>query len=105
MMKPAVLLAASLILASCATRSDRPVEPVVQPKPQAVDARLCAPLKAEPPVMGSIVQPVTPEEAEAARQFLTAEAEARAWGREGWARAAVAAEGCDPPVTAPLRPG
>lgn len=94
-----------MILASCATRSDRPVEPIVQPKPQAADARLCAPLKAEPPVLGSIVQPVTAAEAEASRQFLTGEAEARAWGREGWARAGVAAGLCDPPPADPLRPG
>ena len=94
MMRPAVLFAASLILASCATRSALPAEPIARPEPEAVDARLCAPLKSEPPVVGSIVQPVTVEESEAARQFLTGEAEGRAGGREGWARAEVAASGC-----------
>ncbi|WP_201463726.1 hypothetical protein [Brevundimonas aurantiaca] len=54
---------------------------------------------------GSIVQPVTAAEADAIRDHLTSDAEARAWGREGWERAAVAAERCEPPPQPPPRPG
>ncbi len=94
-----------MILASCGGRSSLPTEPIVPPAAQALDPRLCAPLKPEPPVEGSIVQPVTPAEADATRDHLTSDAEARAWGREGWARAAVAAERCEPPPQMPPRPG
>ena len=94
-----------MILASCGGRSSLPTEPIIPPAAKAIDPRLCAPLKPEPPVEGSIVQPVTPAEADATRDHLASDAEARAWGREGWARAAVASEGCDPPPAAPPRPG
>lgn len=43
---------------------------------------------------GTIPQPVTPAEVEATRDFLNGEAEARAWGRRGWDRAAVAQAPC-----------
>lgn len=105
MMRPVVLSAASLILASCGGRSSLPTEPIVQPAAKSIDARLCAPLKPEPPVEGSIVQPVTAAEADATRDHLASDAEARAWGREGWERAAVAAEPCEPPPRVPPRPG
>ena len=51
--------------------------------------------------MGGVVQPSSPAERAALAAFLTAEAEARAWGREGWARAALAAQACRtrPPMT------
>jgi len=78
---------------------------VAQPAARAADPRLCVPLKPEPPVRGSIVQPVTAEEAAATRDYLNSAAQARAWGREGWTRAGVAAEGCDPPASIPPRPG
>jgi hypothetical protein len=48
---------------------------------------------------------VTAAEADATRDHLTSDAEARAWGREGWARAAVAAERCEPPPQMPPQPG
>ncbi|MGQ2989533.1 MAG: hypothetical protein ACT6RD_11830 [Brevundimonas sp.] len=99
-LRGAALIAASLILASCNGRSSLPVEPVVQPAPVAVDPRLCAPLKPEPPVRGSVILPVTPEEVEAVRDHLTSDAEARDWAREGWDRAAIARLACGPP-----RPG
>lgn len=89
------MCAASLILASCGGRSSLPVDPIIPPAAKTVDPRLCAPLKPEPPVQGSIVQPVTPAEADATRDHLASDAESRVWGREGWLRAAVAAEGCD----------
>lgn len=83
--------ASSLILIGCATPSPRPV-PV---EPDRPDPRLCAPLELEPPVLGSIVAPVTAEEREATRAHLTSEAEARAWGRRGWERSAIARAPCD----------
>lgn len=83
------------MLAACAKPSlPDPQIPIEQPKPQACDPRLRAPLEGEPPVLGTIVQPVTPAEINGTRDFLTGEAEARAWGRRGWARADVAREAC-----------
>ena len=85
------LLAALSLLSACATRSPRP-GPATEIR--ACDPRLAAPALEEPPVAGSIVQPATPAERAAVDAFLTAEARARAWGREGWARAGVAREAC-----------
>lgn len=93
MMRIVALFASSLILASCATHSDPP-RPAEEPLPQAVDPRLCAPLEAEPLVVGTIVAPATPAEVDATRAHLTSDAEARSWGRRGWERAAVAQEPC-----------
>ncbi|MCZ4109521.1 hypothetical protein O3U67_15635 [Brevundimonas diminuta] len=94
MMRTVALFAASLILTSCGARSSLPVETVAPVAPAAVDPRLCAPLEAEPPVAGTIVAPVTADEADAVRDHLTSDAEARSWGRRGWERAAVAARRC-----------
>lgn len=96
MMRTVALLAASLILTSCGARSSLPVESVAPVAPAAVDPRLCAPLEPEPPVAGSIVAPVTPAEADATRDHLTNDAEARAWGRRGWERAVLARLTCVP---------
>lgn len=93
MIRIVALSASALILSSCATRS-APPPPIEQPAAEAQDPRVCAPLEAEPPVAGDIVQPVTAEEVEGTRAFLNGEAEARAWGRRGWGRAAVAREAC-----------
>jgi len=81
------------LLTACQTPSKPPLPPlgpVEQPAPPKPDPRLCAALKPEPPARGGIVAPATPEEKAATAEFLTGEAEARAWGREGWARAALA---------------
>ena len=75
-------------LTACATPSVPDVEPL---RP---DPRLCADLKPEPPVQGGIVQPATPEEREATAAFLTGEAAARDWGRQGWERARIAKLSC-----------
>lgn len=83
-----------MILASCGTPSAPRPGAIEPPAPAACDPRLTAPIEVEPPVRGTIVQPVTPAEVEATRDFLNGEAEARAWGRRGWARAAVARAGC-----------
>lgn len=56
-------------------------------------------------VVGSVVAPVTPAEIEATRDHLTSDAEARAWGRRGWDRAALARHGCTQAPAPPLRPG
>lgn len=98
MMRIVALFAASLILTSCGARSSLPVEPIAPVAPAAVDPRLCAPLEAEPPVAGSIVAPVTAAEADAVRDHLTSDAEARSWGRRGWERARLAGLAC---VTTP----
>jgi len=94
MIRRAALIAASFLLSACATRSPPPTEAIAAPAPLACDPRLVAPLPDEPPVRGGLVQPSTLEEREAVAAFLTGEAEARAWGREGWARAAEAREAC-----------
>ncbi|MFC5370947.1 hypothetical protein ACFPIF_00170 [Brevundimonas faecalis] len=49
--------------------------------------------------------PVTAAEADATRDHLTSDAEARAWGRRGWERAGIAREGCSPPPEIRPRPG
>lgn len=43
---------------------------------------------------GGIVQPATPDEKAATREFLESQSDRAAWGREGWARADLAARGC-----------
>ena len=83
-MRMAVLLAASCLASACATRSLPPAEPAPRPGPDACDPRLSAEPSPEPAVLGGIVQPVTTEERTATAAFLEGEAEARAWGREGW---------------------
>ena len=105
MMRTVALFAASLILTSCGARSSLPVETVAPVAPAAVDPRLCAPLEEEPPVAGSIVAPVTSVEADAVRDHLTSDAEARSWGRRGWERASVAREGCRVKPEIRPRPG
>lgn len=90
MIRKAVLFAALCVaLTGCATRSN-PADVA----PVSVDPRLCAKLKPEPPVQGGIVEPATDEERVATEQFLTGEAAARQWGRDGWSRAALAARMC-----------
>lgn len=86
------LLAALSLLSACATRSPLPPGPPVEP--QACDPRLNAPAEVEPPVAGAIIEPATETERAAVGAFLSSEAQARAWGREGWARARVAREAC-----------
>lgn len=80
------------MLSACA----KPTKPDLaeQPKPVALDPRICADLKPEPVVTGSIVLPVTPEEKEVVRAFLTGYAAWIAYGREGWARAKIAKQEC-----------
>lgn len=107
-MTPRVALLVVLSLSSaCATRSPLPPGPPVEP--QACDPRLSAPAEVEPPVAGAIIQPATETERAAVGAFLSAEAQARAWGREGWARAetaraACAAIGADRPRTSRRSP-
>lgn len=93
-MRIAVLCVSALILASCATPSLPDPGPIEQPAAEACDPRLTAPIEVEPPVVGTIVQPVTPDEVDGTRTFLNGEAEARSWGRRGWDRAAVAQASC-----------
>lgn len=62
----------------------------------AVDPGLCADLKSEPPVKGGLVAPATEAEGAELEAFLTGEAAARDWGREGWQRAALARKLCPP---------
>jgi hypothetical protein len=96
--KLVALFAALPILASCATRSaPQPAPAADTPAPPACDPRMTAQLKDEPPVRGSIVQPETSEERWLTGEFLTGEAEARDWGRQGWARAAIAKTWCETP--------
>lgn len=91
MTKTSVLCASLLILAACAKPSPLP-PPVIDPvRP---DPRLCAQIEPEPPVAGSIIAPVTEAEREAVRDHLTSDAEARAWGRRGWERVAIARGAC-----------
>ncbi len=59
------------------------------------DPRLLSPIKAEPPVQGTIVQPATDQERADTAAFLQGEAAARDWGREGWRRAAIAKAECE----------
>lgn len=57
----------------------------------APDPRICgAAIQPEPDVDGALVAPATDAEREGMRAFLTAEARARDWGRQGWALAALA---------------
>lgn len=87
----------SLILALSLTACNKALPPpklAETPKPLAVDARLCADLKPEPKVQGSIISPVTPEEQEVVRLFLNSYTEALDWGRQGWARAKIAKGAC-----------
>ncbi|MNS57160.1 hypothetical protein D3C72_900390 [compost metagenome] len=96
MMRTAALCASLLILTSCAKLSSPGADGAVPPAAKAIDPRLCAPLEAEPSVAGSIVGPVTPTEVDATREHLTSDAEARAWGRRGWARADLGRASCPP---------
>jgi hypothetical protein len=75
-------------LSACVTPSSPPV-----PQP-TIDPRLCQPIKAEPDVRGGLVAPVTDQERADLAAFLTGEAAARDWGRQGWMRAAVALRSC-----------
>jgi hypothetical protein len=94
-MTPRVVLFAALsLLSACATRS--PLQPAPAIEPQACDPRLTAPSEPEPPVTGAIIQPATETERAAVEAFLSGEAQARAWGREGWARAEIARAACGP---------
>jgi hypothetical protein len=63
----------------------------------APDPRLCQPIKPEPPVQGGLVAPVTDQEQADLAAFLTGEAAARDWGRQGWDRARIARLTCHPP--------
>ena len=93
-MRTIALFALLSLLSACATPSRQPMHPVEGPAPIAPDPRLCVPAKPEPPVQGSIVQPATDEERAATGAFLTGEAAARDWGREGWGLAEIARKGC-----------
>jgi len=90
MIRLAALSVASLALASCQTLSP----PADVPPPLAPDPRLCQPVKDEPPVQGGLVAPVTDQERADLAAFLTGEAAARDWGRQGWMRAAIALKAC-----------
>lgn len=86
------LIAACLILTACAKPSDdlpRPLPPL-----PVTDPRVCADPEPEPPVMGSIVAPVTVPEVEATKSHLESDADARRWGRRGWEIVAIARKQC-----------
>lgn len=83
-----------MILACCATPSGPAAKSPPAVEPMAVDPRLCADLKAEPAVQGALVAPATEAERGELDAFLTGEAAARDWGREGWLRAALARRLC-----------
>lgn len=88
-----------MILLSCVTLSacDKTLPPpklAEQPKPLAVDPRLCADLVPAPKIEGSIVAPVTPEERELYRMFLTSLARLVDHDAAGWERAKVAKAAC-----------
>lgn len=85
-------VAGALLLTACATPSTPP--PIAQPAPKAVDPRVCAKAELEPKIAGGIVQPTTDQERDATAAFLNYVSEALSWGRRGWERAAVAANGC-----------
>lgn len=93
MIRSAVLCALALTLASCKTPSGL----ADVPPPLAPDPRLCQPIKPEPPVQGGLVAPVTDQERSDLAAFLTGEAAARDWGRQGWDRARIARLTCPPP--------
>jgi hypothetical protein len=86
-----VALCASVFLTACSTTRSAPAD---VPTPLAPDPRLCQPLKPEPPVQGGLVAPVTDQERADLAAFLNGEAAARDWGRQGWARAAIALKVC-----------
>ena len=89
-----ILLCSAMLLAAC-NKTLPPPKLAEQPKPIATDPRLCADLKPEPQIQGSLVEPVTPEEKEVTRLLLNSVSEVIAWGRQGWSRAAVAKKaGC-----------
>lgn len=96
MIRKVALFATLSLLSACVTRSPRGVEVAVARL--ACDPGLTAPARLEPPVEGTILAPATHAERAAVGAFLSAEAEARAWGREGWARAALAAKACGGPL-------
>lgn len=73
-------------LTGCATRSSQ----VDKPAPRAADPRVCAKVEDEPPVEGTIPVAETSAERRGLDLFLNGEAEARAWGRRGWDRVALA---------------
>ena len=87
-----IRLVALCVLASLLTACVTPSSPPV-PQP-TTDPRLCQPIKAEPDVRGALVAPVTDQERADLAAFLTGEAAARDWGRQGWDRAAIARAGC-----------
>jgi len=89
-MRAVALFASACLTACCSTPSSPPVSLPVA----AVDPRLCADLKPEPDVMGGLVAPVTDQERADLAAFLTGEAAARDWGRQGWDRAAIARRLC-----------
>ena len=101
-MRKAVLIAASCLLSGCVTRSPSVPEPP-QSAALAYDPRLLVDIPAEPSIRGGLIQPATAEERAALEAFLTGEAEARAWGREGWARAELARKACAPVSPAAAR--
>lgn len=90
MIRLVALLASASMLTACVTPSSPPVDV----PPAAPDPRLCQPIKPEPEVHGAIVAPVTDQERADLAAFLTGEAAARDWGRQGWMRAAIAKAGC-----------
>ena len=92
MTKTAALCASLLMLTACAKPSLP--EPALLPAVSPPDPRVCAQPLAEPPVVGSIVAPVSAAEVSATREHLVSDAEARAWGRMGWEIVAVARRAC-----------
>lgn len=88
----AALFGALFLSTGCAAHSRLAPEPAAPP----CDPVLRLPLEAEPEVKGGIIAPVTAEERAALAEFLAAEAEARAWGREGWRRLESARRRCPP---------
>ena len=89
-----IRLVALCALASLLTACVTPSSPADVPAPLAPDPRLCQPVKPEPPVQGGLVAPVTDQERADLAAFLTGEAAARDWGRQGWMRAAIARKAC-----------
>ena len=89
MIRLVALCALASLLTACVTPSSPAEVPLAAPDP-----RLCQPIKPEPDVHGAIVAPVTDQERADLAAFLTGEAAARDWGRQGWMRAAIALKAC-----------
>lgn len=87
------------MLASCTTLSNPPrkqAPPVDAAKPaDPCPPSLTADLVPEPDPAGDLIKAASDAERAQVQSFLDSDAEARAWGRQGWDRAKTAKETCD----------